>query len=102
MVMPAHRIFYGVLILALSVYSLIGVNLGGFFIGMLLSAVGGVMIVSWMPKPATAGRDASEVNTAADSAGDSAADSAGDSAADSADPAKDTPAEPLPLGRRRS
>jgi hypothetical protein len=26
------------------------VNLGGFFIGMLLGSVGGVMIVSWLPK----------------------------------------------------
>ncbi|MHC5795014.1 DUF6114 domain-containing protein [Lacisediminihabitans sp. FW035] len=52
MAMPVHRIFYGVLVLAVSVYSLIGVNLGGFFIGMLLGAVGGVLIVAWMPKSA--------------------------------------------------
>jgi hypothetical protein len=50
--MPVHRIFYGVISLAVSVYSLIGVNLGGFFIGMLLGSVGGVLIVSWMPKAA--------------------------------------------------
>jgi hypothetical protein len=50
--MPAHRIFYGVIALAVAVYSLIGVNLGGFFVGMLLGAVGGVLVVSWMPKPA--------------------------------------------------
>ncbi|MBK4347139.1 hypothetical protein IV501_05785 [Lacisediminihabitans sp. G11-30] len=48
--MPVHRIFYGVIALALSVYSLIGVNLGGFVIGMLLGAVGGVLVVAWMPK----------------------------------------------------
>jgi hypothetical protein len=48
--MPVHRVFYGVISLVVSVYSLIGVNLGGFFIGMLLGSVGGVMIVSWMPK----------------------------------------------------
>jgi len=52
MLMPVHRIFYGVIVLAISVYSLIGVNLGGFFIGMLLGAVGGVLVVAWMPKPA--------------------------------------------------
>jgi hypothetical protein len=52
--MPAHRIFYGVLTLVLAVYSLIGVNLGGFFVGMLLGSVGGVLIVAWMPKPAAA------------------------------------------------
>ncbi len=48
--MPAHRIFYGVLALVLAVYSIVGVNLGGFFIGMLLGAVGGVLVVAWLPK----------------------------------------------------
>jgi len=52
MLMPVHRIFYGVIVLVLSVYSLIGVNLGGFFIGMLLGAIGGILIVAWMPKKA--------------------------------------------------
>ena len=50
MLMPAHRIFYGVITLVIAVYSLIGVNLGGFFVGMLLGSVGGILIVSWMPK----------------------------------------------------
>ncbi|MER7796751.1 DUF6114 domain-containing protein [Microbacterium sp. NPDC096154] len=48
--MPAHRIFYGVIALVVAVYSLVGVNLGGFIIGMVLASVGGVMVVSWMPK----------------------------------------------------
>jgi hypothetical protein len=47
--MPQHRIFYGVLTLVLAVYSLVGVNLGGFFVGMLLGAVGGVLTVAWAP-----------------------------------------------------
>jgi fumarate reductase subunit D len=51
---PVHRIFYGVIALAVAVYSLIGLNLGGFFVGMLLGAVGGVIVVSWMPKVASA------------------------------------------------
>jgi hypothetical protein len=50
MLMPVHRIFYGVISLVVAVYSLVGLNLGGFFIGMLLGAVGGIMVVSWMPK----------------------------------------------------
>ena len=50
MLMPVHRIFYGVIALVLAVYSLVGLNLGGFFIGMLLGAVGGILVVSWMPK----------------------------------------------------
>lgn len=49
--MPVHRIFYGVISLVVSVYSLVGVNLGGFFVGMLLGAIGGVLTVSWAPKP---------------------------------------------------
>ena len=48
--MPQHRIFYGVLTLVLAVYSLVGVNLGGFFVGMLLGAVGGILTVAWAPK----------------------------------------------------
>ena len=50
MLMPVHRIFYGVIALALAVYSLVGLNLGGFFIGMLLGTVGGVLAVSWSPR----------------------------------------------------
>ncbi len=52
MLMPMHRIFYGIIALVIAVYSLIGVNLGGFFVGMLLGSVGGILIVSWMPKKA--------------------------------------------------
>jgi hypothetical protein len=51
--MPVHRIFYGVISLVVSVYSLIGVNLGGFFIGMLLGSVGGILVVSWLPRTVT-------------------------------------------------
>ncbi|AXA96574.1 DUF6114 domain-containing protein [Microbacterium sp. PM5] len=49
---PAHRILYGVIALATSVYSIVGVNLGGFLIGFVLSAVGGILAVSWMPRAA--------------------------------------------------
>ncbi|HZU92664.1 MAG TPA: DUF6114 domain-containing protein [Microbacterium sp.] len=52
--MPAHHIFYGVIALAVSIYSLIGVNLGGFLIGMLLSTVGGILAVAWMGPKASA------------------------------------------------
>ena len=61
-VMPQHRIFYGVIALALSIYSIIGVNLGGFLIGMLLSAVGGILVVSWAP-PTRAPQEASSATT---------------------------------------
>lgn len=59
--MPVHRIFYGIIALVLSLYSLIGVNLGGFIIGMVLSAIGGILAVAWLPKKAaTAEGGASE------------------------------------------
>lgn len=48
--MPVHRIFYGVIALAVAIYSLVGVNLGGFFLGMLLSTIGGIVAVSWAPR----------------------------------------------------
>ncbi|MDR6691972.1 hypothetical protein J2X55_002902 [Microbacterium sp. 1154] len=51
--MPTHRIFYGVIALAVAVYSLVGVNLGGFLLGMLLSTVGGIVAVSWAPPAAS-------------------------------------------------
>ena len=52
--MPAHHVFYGVIALVVSIYSLIGVNLGGFLIGMLLSTVGGILVVAWMGPKALA------------------------------------------------
>lgn len=46
---PVHRIFYGVISLAISVYSIAGVNLGGWVVGFLLGVVGGIIVVSWAP-----------------------------------------------------
>lgn len=64
--MPAHHIFYGVIALAVALYSLVGVNLGGFIVGMLLGCVGGILVVAWMPKgsrrPADDVADAEEVD----------------------------------------
>jgi hypothetical protein len=77
--MPVHRIFYGVISLVVSVYSLIGVNLGGFIVGMLLGAVGGILIVAWMP-----------VTEAPDDATQESVSLLGESSV-----------EPLPLVRRR-
>ncbi|MEN5073558.1 DUF6114 domain-containing protein [Isoptericola cucumis] len=53
-VQPQFRVFYGIITLAISVYSLLGVNLGGFGIGMVLGVVGGILAVSWMPREAAA------------------------------------------------
>ncbi|SDL15441.1 hypothetical protein SAMN04488593_0126 [Microbacterium azadirachtae] len=46
--MPAHHVFYGILALVVAIYSLIGVNLGGFIVGMLLAGTGAVLVVAWM------------------------------------------------------
>ena len=55
--MPAHHVFYGIIALVVAIYSLIGVNLGGFIVGMLLAGTGAVLVVAWMgPRdPAPAG-----------------------------------------------
>lgn len=52
--MPAHHIFYGVIALAVGVYAIVGVNLGGFLIGTILACVGGVLVVAWMTPEARA------------------------------------------------
>lgn len=63
--MPVHRVFYGVIALVVAVYSLIGVNLGGFVIGLLLGVVGGSLAIAWAPREgdiaATKGAGAGEV-----------------------------------------
>jgi hypothetical protein len=46
---PAQRLFYGIVGALVAVYSLIGVNLGGFFIGMLLGITGGALTAAWTP-----------------------------------------------------
>ncbi|SCE72289.1 hypothetical protein GA0074695_0598 [Micromonospora viridifaciens] len=46
---PQQRIFYSVVAAVTAVYSLIGVNLGGFFIGLLLGMVGSALGFAWVP-----------------------------------------------------
>jgi hypothetical protein len=48
-VSPGQRMFYGIVGSLVAVYSLIGVNLGGFFIGMLIGILGGGLSVAWTP-----------------------------------------------------
>jgi hypothetical protein len=59
---PAQRLFYAVIGLVTALYSLIGLNLGGFGVGMVLGIVGGALAIAWTPG---AGRPA-ETATAAD------------------------------------
>lgn len=60
--LPAQHVFYGVIVLAVSLYSLVGVNLGGYLVGMLLGCVGGILVVSYLPTraPATSGPRAAD------------------------------------------
>src|SRR4051812_40684053 len=46
---PAQRVFYAVIGLVTALYSLIGLNLGGFGAGMLLGIVGGALAIAWTP-----------------------------------------------------
>lgn len=90
---PVHRIFYGVIALAISVYSIAGVNLGGWVVGFLLGVVGGIIVVSWAPAEAAAeadGADAGETQADGVPASDTAEDAA------PAAPADDAPAEAAP------
>lgn len=105
---PVHRIFYGVISLVVVVYSLIGLNLGGFFIGMILGAIGGILIVSWIPKKSDAAEG--RVDMVADKVADTTADATADITADiKADATNGTTierrvpaAEPRPLVHSRS
>jgi uncharacterized protein DUF6114 len=62
-VTPAQRLFYGIIGLVTALYSFLGLNLGGFGIGMLIGIVGGALVIAWgppriAPTPATAEADA--------------------------------------------
>lgn len=48
-VTPGQRLFYGILGLLAAVYSLVGLNLGGFALGMILGIAGGALVVAWSP-----------------------------------------------------
>ncbi|SCG72507.1 hypothetical protein GA0070613_5096 [Micromonospora inositola] len=50
---PQQRIFYAVVAAVTVLFSLIGVNLGGFFLGLLLGTVGSALGFAWVPGPPT-------------------------------------------------
>ncbi|MFG1891859.1 DUF6114 domain-containing protein [Micromonospora sp. NPDC049051] len=51
---PQQRIFYAVIASVTALFSLIGVNLGGFFVGLLLGLVGSALGFAWMSDAAPA------------------------------------------------
>ncbi|MEV4724221.1 DUF6114 domain-containing protein [Micromonospora humida] len=53
-VSPGQRLFYSIVAAVTTVYSLMGLNLGGFFLGLLLGLVGSALGFAWTPiRPAT-------------------------------------------------
>ncbi|QDY11059.1 hypothetical protein FJK98_31155 [Micromonospora sp. HM134] len=46
---PGQRLFYSVVAAVTTVYSLMGLNLGGFFLGLLLGLVGSALGFAWTP-----------------------------------------------------
>jgi hypothetical protein len=71
-VTPAQRMFFGIFALILAVYSLVGVNVGGFVLGMLLGAVGGVIVVAWRPKEAAVAAEPASADAAESTAAEPA------------------------------
>jgi Family of unknown function (DUF6114) len=46
---PNLRLFYGILGSLVAVYSLISLNLGGFFLGLIIGIIGGALTIAWTP-----------------------------------------------------
>ncbi|GAA4578731.1 hypothetical protein GCM10023176_55210 [Micromonospora coerulea] len=59
---PAQRLFYSIVAAVTTIYSLMGLNLGGFFLGLLLGMVGSALGFAWTPtaRPAPADSDGSD------------------------------------------
>ncbi|MDG6107604.1 hypothetical protein Daura_49420 [Dactylosporangium aurantiacum] len=57
---PGQRLFYGILGTLTALYSIIGLNLGGFFLGMVLGVVGGGLAAAWSPGADAAADDTEE------------------------------------------
>jgi hypothetical protein len=74
---PGQRMFYGIVAAVTAVYSLIGVNLGGFFIGMLLGMVGAALGFAWTPLPSRPAPAGPTAEPAAEPVADPAAEPAG-------------------------
>ncbi|MET0416368.1 MAG: DUF6114 domain-containing protein [Actinoplanes sp.] len=57
---PQHRVLYSVVAAVTALFSLIGVNLGGFFLGLLLGLVGSALGFGWVPGAHSAARSGIE------------------------------------------
>jgi hypothetical protein len=61
---PQQRLFYGILGTVVALYALIGLNLGGFFLGTVLGLVGGGLTVAWTPDSPSSDPDPDPVDPA--------------------------------------
>ncbi|MEU1237739.1 DUF6114 domain-containing protein [Micromonospora aurantiaca] len=93
---PPQRLFYSIVAAITTVYSLIGLNLGGFFVGLLLGIVGSALAFAWVPTPPAgpAGPAADERDAEADAERDAEADAEPGTAAD-AEPGTAADAQPV-------
>ncbi|MGW9198625.1 DUF6114 domain-containing protein [Micromonospora chersina] len=46
---PGQRLFYSIVAVVTTIYSLMGLNLGGFFLGLLLGIIGSALAFAWTP-----------------------------------------------------
>ncbi|MCZ7478127.1 DUF6114 domain-containing protein [Micromonospora sp. WMMC273] len=103
---PPQRLFYSIVAAITAVYSLIGLNLGGFFLGLLLGIVGSALAFAWVPTPPAgpAGPAADEPDTEADAEPGTAADAEADTVVDAqpvdTQPADERPTVEVPAGVR--
>ncbi|MGN9813298.1 DUF6114 domain-containing protein [Micromonospora sp. BQ11] len=95
---PQQRTFYAVVAVVAAVYSLIGVNLGGFLLGTVLGTIGGGLGFAWMPGVRSVGEAPSE-GVAADDGADADGEPDPDPSTDDrahpdqgVDPGRDAPA----------
>ncbi|MBQ0903408.1 DUF6114 domain-containing protein [Micromonospora sp. U21] len=69
---PAQRLFYSIVAAVTTVYALIGLNLGGFFVGLLLGMIGSALAFAWTPTrpapPVTEQSDAEQSDVGQDGA----------------------------------
>ncbi|MFD4209332.1 DUF6114 domain-containing protein [Micromonospora tulbaghiae] len=114
-VSPAQRLFYSIVAAITAVYSLIGLNLGGFFVGLLLGILGSALAFAWVPtspagpadaEAAEAERDTDEPGTdepGTDEPGtavDDEPETAVDAQPADAQPADERPTVEVPVGVR--
>ncbi|MBQ1022220.1 hypothetical protein KBX71_30695 [Micromonospora sp. D93] len=95
---PAQRLFYSVVAAVTAVYSLIGLNLGGFFVGLLLGIIGSALAFAWTPiRPAPPAQRQAE--TEQDTVDQGTVDQAGVERAEPAGRASDEGVPPESPGR---